>query len=457
MQARLSIFSRHLVFTDIYTQEKGSNQQWYLEKKKKVDTSKDKTMIKLTTNALLIIFILLVSRSYATENTFQFANSVFKSKKAYKIFLRNWTSSPGKKPNLKQIAKYPYRLIFNLVKFPFTSSETTQRMSRIGESGIYLIQGATRKDKALLKKAGYRLMDGPTNVLGVTDGIISDTAAIASLFKNSIYKHTYRIKLCSLNILNLIKNNKPTFSHLTLPINPIKHIGYVIDKSWETTDPYGGGLIDSKETTGSFCAPAPLIGNESASMAIERLSCLNSEFYSTYSFLQFNCGGYTRILGKYSGVGFEKFNNLGIGNVSFFPHQDKNENREEVKVAANYCNEDINNKLTNLYKLASGIDIKDIEFDTLFYFSTHDLTLQTLVLLSLNNPQYQRRQSFLSSIKNHTYELKKILSYYLKDKNQKKIIKTKQLKKFIRSVTQDLDESAKNWLLHLDPDFKYLF
>ena len=104
-------------------------------------------------------------------------------------------------------------------------------------------------------------------------------------------------------------------------VDPTLHSAGLIDGRDETADPISNGheLADSRPKGGITCVPVPLLRNESESLAIERLRCLDRQFRPPYSFVRYNCVGYTRDLFGMAGLGYPDLPNAGIGGGYFIP------------------------------------------------------------------------------------------------------------------------------------------
>jgi hypothetical protein len=60
-------------------------------------------------------------------------------------------------------------------------------------------------------------------------------------------------------------------------VDPFKHVGIIVDSAFSASnDPGGGDILDGENEGGMGCTPAPLIADESDSVAVLRLSCINA-------------------------------------------------------------------------------------------------------------------------------------------------------------------------------------
>ncbi len=125
-------------------------------------------------------------------------------------------------------------------------------------------------------------------------------------------RHSSRIKVCSSNLGRHID----TVDKFLYQFMPAVHVGFVIDGVEESADGGNGhGILSVTKDQGQRCMPVPVLKNQSDSLAIEKLQCLNSTYSQTDRFhlFKYNCGGYTKDLLHSAGLGYPALLNWGIG------------------------------------------------------------------------------------------------------------------------------------------------
>jgi hypothetical protein len=211
---------------------------------------------------------------------------------------------------LRKTALFFPRLIKN-TGISVIHANTIDRVVNLGRGAWHLVDFG---EKGHFSKAAHRFFESPLNPFGTANDLISDVVGIAKLPLNNASYRSSRIQVCSGNLFTIYEG----YGNLSLlqPISPMVHVGVLIDGQERFTDPGGGGLQAIEKDSVLMCSPAPIMSGESEPLAIERLTCTASKWTdkAAYQFLSYNCAAFTRDVLKYSGIAFEKFPNLGIGN-----------------------------------------------------------------------------------------------------------------------------------------------
>ncbi len=161
--------------------------------------------------------------------------------------------------------------------------------------------------------------DSLANIPGLLADMTSDAGSMVKQFMYASAPASSRIQLCTANTIR--PENNPTCA-LVRSLNPLVHIGVLIDGGrgrggYETRDPPQDGIFEAALKAGGDvrCRTVPLMSGESESLAIERLECVDRIYHeeAPYDFLKYNCGGYTKDILEWSGLGYSLFANLGIG------------------------------------------------------------------------------------------------------------------------------------------------
>lgn len=134
---------------------------------------------------------------------------------------------------------------------------------------------------------------------------ISDLGAATKSIKYAGLRTTSRIQVCASKF----------------PLLPMEHIFFTVDHGEIHNNNFDIEKsqkmdLDPARNFGadSYCFKVPLKDKQSASLAIERLSCLSTVDPAVdYKLLSYNCGGMTREYLHEAGLSFPDISNLGIG------------------------------------------------------------------------------------------------------------------------------------------------
>ena len=212
-------------------------------------------------------------------------------------------------------------------------------------------------------KGGYELADGLVNIPATIHDATADVIGLAKNVRFAASPRSSRIQLCSTNLMSNLTHDL-TVGHFVMPSF---HLGVVIDKDhYETTDQLAGSaeLRDQVSKGGMVCHDVAIESDETESIAIERLLCVDQEFSYRYDFVNYNCGGYTKTVMNLAGLGYPQHINWGVG-AEFVINSTKDSFKDDMSDTKSICDNHINQVKNLIFKIQANQNI-DSEID---YFS----------------------------------------------------------------------------------------
>ncbi len=222
----------------------------------------------------------------------------------------------GQKNTAAQVAlnmlNFPLNVIIHIL-----AEQVASRVINFIYATYNLVRGNSKQAIAFYQDS---LVNGP----GLLADAISDVGTLVKQFFYASAPTSSRIRLCTTNIV-LPDNLTPDLRYMRASylrfINPMVHVGVIIDQGphrggYETLDPKSYNYLTKASEAGGDvrCQYVPLMSGESESLAIERLECVDREYWNAeYGFFAYNCGGYTKDILEWSGLGYALYANLGIG------------------------------------------------------------------------------------------------------------------------------------------------
>lgn len=353
-------------------------------------------------------------------------------------------------------ALYIPRLVWNLTRQVFTG-EIAHRLANLAV-GVYQTFRFGREDH--WRKAAYRIADSPANPLALLNGAVSDAGASLKWARYSTGKTTSRIQACTANITSVISTHV-TVGHFIMPAT---HVGVLVDGgAYETSDPQSSGALTDvvKQGGGLVCENVPILSGEPESLAIERLECVDQLYtgQSGYEFGGYNCGGYTKDILKWSGLGFPKFPNMGIGvHFGVGPAEGARRARRLKTQVVEHCDRRIRAIQRALRALERGETLDNDAWNYLMTDSrpsggpvwmSSDVRLQFLVLAA-RGKNAENRIWISGWI--YRFELySKLLDAYYDDTPRGWEIK-KSRRPFLKELFRGLDAEALAWLETVSPE-----
>lgn len=302
----------------------------------------------------------------------------------------------------QRVLKYPFRLVYH------TADRTIR--SRTTNSALNLLRGD--------------FSNSTINPLLTAHNAGMDLGRLMTVPIDAAFAETSRIEICTSNLVFNFFGQEKLSSRALATINPMLHVGVIIDDQYETRDllmeDSAGSLINARSKDDVYCHKLSIRSNEPEPVVLERLRCLNEVFGGNmnYSFVGYNCGGYTKDILEAAGLSYPLLVNMMVGSNlnSRSPEDTLNlenakeycenhirlsrllinalENQTVTEQLLNSFEENLNNPPANT---GGGFSGKRL------YHPGHDLILQLMVSSAKNSdPTIQKRMdSFLNQIKSN--------------------------------------------------------
>ncbi len=354
--------------------------------------------------------------------------------------LEQW--GPKNESSSKKALNFLPRLIGHTVEM-IAIGKTTQRLANVGAASVHLVKGFQQKSQ--LDVAAYKSADSILNPGASLSDLLSD---LVGVLKSPVYatsKLSKRIQICTNNLQSSLSNNL-TPAH---QIMPAEHVAFMIDDGiFETQDPRADReLHNSLDKGGIICLPVPLLKNESESIAIERLNCVNSEYRQrfNYDFLSNNCGTYSLEIARLAGLGYPILPNFGVGIV--------NEKRSEEKIAAlkdtaMACDNHLDFIRLTIFALESGRSLTDAQ--TTYFNTLPTVALTDDTVLQFFISAARGRNSGNRGFVEHLWRQAYLRSYLLDSSTTKARSKNGAYRRLIE-MSRGLDQEALAWIQLANP------
>ncbi len=319
------------------------------------------------------------------------------------------------------------------------SSKTLARLGNTGKSLVMGIHGAYDRSPAELECAGYVSAEGILNPAAAFVDLVSDVATILKSPTYATDRFSDRIQVCTANLLTENTDSLTIYQQF----NPMEHIATMIDGGvYETRDPLlGGDLSFSKSKGGILCRATPIKSNETESIAIERLQCVDRHYrdYFDYDWLLANCGTFTYDILEAAGLDFPDFPNIGLG--TFFRTEQKNRSQSMALVKAS-CDVHVSNVRKIISSVANNTPIEQSVKDELMEgLLSSDLEFQ--LAISAAKSTNEENKAFVKKLLKHSFA-----DIYFDDllkARDANAIDTKRIK-FLKNLFGKLDDTQTTWL-----------
>lgn len=297
-----------------------------------------------------------------------------------------------------RVLKYPFRLVYH--------------------AGDRVIR--SRTTNSVVNLARREFSNSALNPLLAAHNASMDLGRLMTVPIDAAYAETSRIELCTSNLIYNAFGQDTTAMRALASVNPLLHVGVIIDDQYETRDSLmqgsSGSLLNARSQDDVYCHKLSIRSNEPEPVVLERLRCLNEVFGNNmeYSLFGYNCGGYTRDILEAAGLSYPPFVNMMIGsNINTRSAQDT----QNLANAKEYCENHLrlsrlminsleNNNATEQLLGAYEEHLRHPPDNTggysgTFYHPGHDMILQLMVSAAKTNVTEIRNRvgGFLNEIR----------------------------------------------------------
>ena len=316
--------------------------------------------------------------------------------------------------------------------------KTAHRVIDLGSATIDLIGGIQKP--ALLEQAGYKSADSILNPGGDFNDVFSDIASVVKSPEFVNARFSKRIQVCTSNLMSGLSGDLTPYHQ----IMPAEHVALMIDGGvLETRDPLSSDdLHEALDKGGIACVNIPVMAPESDSLAIEKITCIDSEYrqHFSYDFIRNNCGTYTREITKLAGLGFPIVPNAGVG---YFNAENNAEKREYMKAAQLRCETHVD-MLRHLFEdLELGHDLTPVETKFLADIPNLSISSDAALQIFVSAARGKNEANRLDVVKLHDSV---VLNSYLTDGASSTASIKKSASGMLAKMLRGLDNEAKQWL-----------
>ena len=353
-------------------------------------------------------------------------------------FKNLWTAR--KELNANDILSTPFHVIENLMQFPMESKLISQAVN-IPKATISLIGKKT-------KRAYSQISNSLSNPLLVVNSAVDDLKMAGDVFLQAGKVRSNRIRICSTNLVTSLLDQGSNLGGLGIlgAINPALHVGYLIDRSYDSEDHGDGGgmILSAYRQHAAHCRRAFRSPRISESLAIYRLKCLENEsVLADYKILTDNCGTFTDVSLRQCQSVLPGLPNVGLG--LWIRRTEPSRTEKVYKRCAK-----IEARLVGFFTTIGKGDLDkyaaihkgNMDEFAKNHFITVDAWLQYLLLVSLSKSNEIKGDAIATIKKNHDWILELLQQY--RELN-KKTIKTEAIPSLLE-LANSLDVPGYKWL-----------
>lgn len=287
------------------------------------------------------------------------------------------------------------------------------------------------------------------NPFATLNHLVSDLKGILTIPLYASKQMTSRIKMCTHNLTRNLENKA---LHL---LSPADHILLSIDGgNYQTLQ---GGFNKKTPEEALNCIPSFKMRNESDSLAIERLRCVDQSNYDwDYHIINFNCGTYCRGILNLAGLANPSLANFGIGDgLNYTPSA----LAAIEKTSKEHCDTKIKILQSILFNLERKLPLTEHELSFIAQYEGKSLatvgrfaadTILQIILSAAKDERTSNRTHLIGRI----HHLEERFDLYL-DANRKV---AKRYRSMLKKMFADIidNRSARTWLATYYPGVETL-